>query len=111
MLALALVVRNLFGVFFVVALAAVLLLIVKFGNAWLARFGLVFLAVQLALSVFSRGDYLFTDVANTSAGPMPSDVAQMANALLLPYWFWGALCGVVSIAVLALGLVLYLRPD
>jgi len=111
LVALALVVRNLFGVFFVASLAAVLLLIVKFGNAWAARFGLVFLAVQLALSVFSRGDYLFTDVAKTSAGNMPSDVAQMADALLLPYWFWGGLCGLISVAVLALGLRLYLRPQ
>jgi membrane-associated phospholipid phosphatase len=68
----------------------------------------VFLAVQLALSVFSRGDYLFTDVARTGEGTFPSDVANMSSALFLPYWFWGALCGAFSVAVLALGLRAYL---
>ena len=37
------------------------------------------LAVQLALSVFSRSDYLFTSMALTACGPMPSDVAVMAE--------------------------------
>ena len=74
--------------------------IVYRGQGWIPRFTLVFLAVQLALSVFSRSDYLFTSVARTGAGPMPSDVAQMASALFLPFWFWGAACGALSLAVL-----------
>ncbi len=68
-----------------------------------------FVGVQLALSVYSRGDYLFTDVARTGAGTLPSDVAHMADALFLPYWFWGAVCGAFSLAVLAAGLALYFR--
>jgi len=108
--ALVMVVRNLFGVAYVLAVVAVLFGVVKAGKPWLARFTLVFVAVQLALSVFSRGDYLFTDTANTATGAAPSDVANMAKALWLPYWFWGALCGAISLAVLALGLWLYLRP-
>ncbi len=68
-----------------------------------------FLAVQLSLSAFSRADYLFTATAQTGAGTFPSDVAQMANSLLLPYWFWGATCGTFSILVLLAGLWLFLR--
>ena len=30
--------------------------------------------------------------------------ADMAEALFLPYWFWGGLCGLFSIAVVVLGL-------
>jgi hypothetical protein len=41
---------------------------------------------------------------------MPSDVAQIAEAFLLPYWIWGGLCGLFSVSVLALGTWLYLRP-
>ncbi|MCB9526464.1 MAG: M50 family metallopeptidase [Myxococcales bacterium] len=108
-LALILVVRNLFGVVFVAAVAAALLAIAFKAKPWVSQVTVVFVAVQLALSVFSRGDYLFTDVANTSAGPMPSDVAQMADALFLPYWFWGALCGAFSVAVLLLGLRLFFK--
>ena len=54
--------------------------------------------------VFSRADYLFTDVAHTGAGPAPSDVAYMAEALFLPYWFWGLFCGGLSLAILWAGL-------
>lgn len=106
-----LVVRNLFGFFFVGLLALALGAIVRFGNAWWARFSLVFLAVNLAVSVFTRGDYLFTESARTGAGTMPSDVAQMSDALFLPFWFWGALCGAISLAALAAGLWLYLRVE
>jgi len=62
-----------------------------------------FLGIQLALSVYSRGDYLFTPVAETANGPMPSDVAMIADALLLPYWFWGGLIALASLALLIVG--------
>ena len=110
LLALVLVVRNLFGIAFVLVVAAALSAIVYRGQGWVPRFALVFLAVQLALSVFSRSDYLFTSVARTGVGPMPSDVAQMASALFLPFWFWGAACGALSLAVLLLGVRTYLAP-
>lgn len=99
-----LLVRNLFGFVFVALLAFLLAAIAARGTGLLVQGATVFLAVQLALSVFSRSDYLFTRVATTGMGPMPSDVAQMAEALWLPYWFWGGLCGLVSLAVVAGGL-------
>ncbi len=76
-----------------------------------AQFAVVFLAVQLALSVFSRGDYLFTDVAHSSAGAMPSDVAHMARYLGGPYWLWGLVCGLVSVVVLFAGVWFYTRGE
>ena len=109
LLALLLVVRNLFGIVFVLGVASALAAVAYRGQSWVPRFTLVFLAVQLALSVFSRSDYLFVPVARTSAGPMPSDVAQIASALPLPFWFWGAVCGALSLAVLLLGVRAYLR--
>ena len=51
------------------------------------------------------GDYLFTE----STGVGPSDVDQMADALLLPYWFWGIVCGAISVAVLMMGMRSFLR--
>ena len=72
--------------------------------AWVSQVAVVFIAVQLALSVFSRGDYLFTQWAETGSGRMPSDVQQMSEALFLPYWFWGAACGLISVVVLLVGL-------
>jgi hypothetical protein len=103
-----LVVRNPFGFGFTLVLACLLLLV-----AWraprLSQTVLFLLAVQLALSVFSRSDYLFTSTALTASGPLPSDVAIMARALFLPYWVWGAVCGAASIALLGLGATIVFR--
>jgi hypothetical protein len=103
------IIRNLFGWFFVTIFAAILLAIAWKASAWASQLALLFLSVQLSLSVFSRGDYLFTDTANTTAGKFPSDVANMSEALFLPYWFWGALCGAFSVIVLAFGAWVFLR--
>jgi Peptidase M50B-like len=108
-LALLLVVRNLFGAVFVAILALGLLVVSRRASAEIAQLVLVFLGVQLALSVFSRGDYLFTPAAETGAGLMPSDVGQMEAALVLPFWFWGAVCGGASVLVLAYGVRSYWR--
>ncbi len=104
-----LVVRTLFGWIFVGLMAGLFLAIGLYGPEWFAQVSLVFVGVQLALSVFSRADYLFTPVAATGSGTMPSDVAQIAEALVLPYWFWGGCCGLLSVLVLVLALAGYLR--
>lgn len=103
------VVRNMFGWVFVGVLAFLCLAIAMGAPARTAQVSVIFLSVQLALAVFSRSDYLFTAVAETSSGQMPSDVAQMASALGGPYWFWGALCALVSVAALAVGAFALLR--
>lgn len=99
-LAVILVVRNGFGVVFTGGLAAIVLVIAWRGGAQLAQYAVLFLAVQLALSVFSRADYLFMQWAETSAGRMPSDSQQMAEAMGGPYWFWGGVCAAFSLAML-----------
>ena len=99
-----LVVRNLFGVGFVAVCALMSLWFAVKANPFVQQIMAYFLGIQMSLSVFSRGDYLFTEYANTSQGKMPSDVAHMAEALFLPYWFWGACCGLVSVLVLLIGM-------
>ena len=108
-LAAALVVRNVFGLAFVLVLAAILGILGTRERPEFAQLGLVFLATQLALSVYSRGDYLFTEYAETAEGRMPSDVAQMSEALFAPYWVWGSLCAVFSAAVLCIGLWIFFK--
>lgn len=103
LLSVMLVVRNAFGIFFVAGIAGICLYCSLGGGRKYAQITLAFFATQLALSVFSRSDYLFTDVAITSAGVMPSDVAQIASALFLPYWFWGGVCGIFSLFILVFG--------
>ena len=108
-LALVLVIRNVFGWFFVGSVAGIFL-----WGGWKAKqdtcqIMVLFVGVQLALSVFSRSDYLFTNHAQTAVGKHPSDVAQMADALFLPYWFWGMVCGGFSVLVLVVGIRNFLR--
>ena len=103
-LSLLLVVRNLFGFFFVLSCGLVslaLALIPK--NANVARYSMLFIAITLLTAVFSRGDYLFVAEAQTAMGVMPSDTGQIAKQLFLPYWFWGGLIAVISIAILIFG--------
>ena len=97
-------VRNVFGFAFVGVLAGLLALMAWKAPARAAQVTTAFLAIQLTLSTFSRSDYLFKDTAETGVGTFPSDTAQIAQALLLPYWFWGGLIAAISLAVLALGL-------
>jgi hypothetical protein len=101
-------VRNAFGLVFTLLLGSLLLLVALRASRFSQTVALL-LAVQLALSVFSRSDYLFTSMALTSSGPMPSDVAVMAGALFLPYWVWGAVCGALSLGLLVLGAAIFFR--
>ncbi|MDX9722334.1 MAG: M50 family metallopeptidase [Myxococcota bacterium] len=104
-------VRNGFGVGFVLLVALVCAAVARLGGERIAQFFLLFLAVQLSLTVFSRGDYLFVEYANTAAGPMPSDVGQMSQALGGPYWLWGGLVGLMSVAILVGGALLFFRSE
>ena len=105
--ALLLVVRSAFGWLFVGALGASCLYLGIKSSARVAQALLAFMAVQLSLAVFSRADYLFTE----TAGSGPSDVAQMADALFLPYWFWGVVCGGISVVVLISGVRTFLKGE
>jgi hypothetical protein len=103
-------VRTGFGLLVAGAVAAAALGVALRAHEDWAQLLLGFLSVQLALSVFSRGDYLFTDTARTGAGVGASDTAAIGQAIGGPYWMWGALCALVSLAALALGAWLMLRP-
>jgi hypothetical protein len=104
-----LVVQNPFGRWYIGLVGAALVLLAARARASVAQTALVFLAVQLALSVFSRGDYLFTATAQTAGGTMPSDSAHIAMALGGSYWMWGLACGAFSVLVLVLGTWLFWR--
>ncbi len=107
--ALLLWVRNPFGMLLVLVLAALLALAARVLSANAAQALLCFLAVQLCLATLTRADYLFTTTARTGAGEMASDTAQIAQALWLPAFVWGAGIAAVSALVLIGGLALFLR--
>lgn len=96
-IAIVLWVRNPFGLMFTALLGFAAFVVAQFSPSdRVVQAVTAFLAVQLSVCVYTRGDYLFT----ASAGNGPSDVAQMADALLLPYPFWGAVCALFSAVVL-----------
>lgn len=103
--------RTPFGWVFGAVVAAIALGVAVKG-ARLAQPVLVFLGVQLALSVYTGGGYLFTQSVQIENGYRgPSDVQVMAESLGLPYFFWGIVCAAFSVAVLAVGLWLNLRSS
>lgn len=103
------VVRGAFGVGFSLVYAAIFGALAHYAQSGVQQFSVVFVGTQLGLTVFSRGDYLFMPYAQTAAGQMPSDVMQVSNALIGPYWFWGALIGLFSVGVLYVGVRGYLN--
>lgn len=102
-------VRDRFGVLYISLLA----FITGYSALRLPAFSTylgVFIACQLALSVFSRVDYLFQPGVTTAAGRVPSDTALVERGLGLPYWLCAAvLCG-LSVALLIYGMRRLLRP-
>jgi len=99
-----LVIRNFFGFFFAGVIAAACLYAGLRCAPETAQWVVVFLGTQLALSVFSRAEYLFKKTAANPSGTYPSDVLQMQYALFLPYWLWGFVCGAFAVLVLLYGL-------
>ena len=103
--------RNLFGIAFLLAFAALLALGAKYLTDAGAAILLNIIAVTLCLALFKDLDYMFSSSAVIDGTPHLSDTAQIAAALWLPYWFWGALIAALSLALLATGLWIACRTD
>lgn len=102
--------RTAFGWGFGAVVAGLSLAVAVRARPAHAQMVLVFLGVQLALSVYTGGGYLFTQyVAIQNGHRGPSDTQAMSDALGLPYWFWGAVCAAFSALVLLGGLWLYVK--
>ena len=63
------------------------------------RITIEFLGVQGAVSVYQDIDYLFSPGAAVDGQVALSDTGRIAEALILPYWFWG---GAITIAIAAM---------
>ena len=98
-------VRNPFGIVFLLALAGFLGLAARVLPDYGAAFLVSFVAVTLCLSWFADLGYMFSAYAEVDGGRHPSDSAVIAQALWLPYWFWGGIVALSSFSVLALGLL------
>jgi len=104
LIAVALWVRNAFGIGFLLAWALCLGLAAKVLPDAAAAFFLHLMALTLCLSWLTDLDYMFSGQALVNGVALPSDSAVMAAALWLPYWFWGGVVAAFSLAVLLLGI-------
>jgi hypothetical protein len=75
----------------------------------LRGFVLQFLGVQACVSTYHQVDYLFMEGAVINGRLILSDSSQIAQSLFLPYWFWGGVMAVFSLAVLISSLQLAFR--
>lgn len=92
-------VRSLTGWLVLPAVGAAILALALRGTAEQQRFGIQFLGVQACISVWQQFGYLFSSGGSVDGRLHRSDTGTIADALLLPYWFWGA---AISAAILAL---------
>lgn len=83
-------VRSWIGWFVLPALGAAILAVALRGSLLQRRFTIQLLGVQACISVWQHLDYLFSAGGDVGGALRRSDTAAMADALLLPFWFWGA---------------------
>lgn len=100
-LSLLLYIRNGFGFMAMTAIGAVLGAIAWFGPNVVKILLTQFIGVQFAMSSWGTLDYMFTKDFRRDGQTFNSDTQNIAEELLLPYWFWGGLSAVLSALILA----------
>ncbi|HYE28980.1 MAG TPA: M50 family metallopeptidase [Allosphingosinicella sp.] len=78
---------------------AIALLALRGSEPW-RRFAIQLLGVQAAISAWQQFDYLFSPGGTVGGELHRSDTGAIADVLLLPYWFWGALISATIVALL-----------
>lgn len=92
-------IRTFTGWIVLPVLGMAILALARRGSPAQQRFGIQFIGVQACISAWKQFDYLFSSGGNVDGQLQQSDTRAIADALLLPYWFWGA---VISVAIVIL---------
>jgi hypothetical protein len=93
-------VRSLTGWLILPALGIAILALAVRGSDARQRFVIQLLGVQAAISAWQQFGYLFSSGGNVGGELQRSDTSAIADVLLLPYWFWGAIISIVILALL-----------
>jgi len=103
LLALSLVffVRNLFGWLALGLIAAALGGLAGYGPEVVRVFVTQLIGIQFCLASWGTLDYMFTKRFVRDGQVIDSDTQEIAEVLLLPYWFWGGLIALASLAIMA----------
>jgi hypothetical protein len=93
-------VRSFTGWLVLPALGVAIIVLARRGSMPWQRFGIQFLGVQACISVWQDFDYLFSSGASVGGQLHRSDTSAIADVLLLPFWFWGAIISAMILAML-----------
>lgn len=105
------VVRNLFGMVSM-SLIAVVLLPIAFKAPDILRTAVAqLIGIQFCFASWNSVDYMFTKNFVRDGETLNSDTENIAEVLLLPYWFWGGLTAGLSALILVFSFyVAWIRP-
>lgn len=93
-------VRTLTGWLVLPALGLAILALAWRGTADHRQFGIQLLGVQACISVWEQFSYLFSAGGSIGGALHRSDTSAIADALIFPYWFWGAAISAVIVLLL-----------
>jgi hypothetical protein len=93
-------VRSLTGWLVLPALGMAIVLLALRGSPPWRSFVIQLIGVQAAISAWQQFDYLFSPGGKVGGELHRSDTGAIADVLLLPYWFWGALISATILALL-----------
>ena len=97
-------VRSITGWAILPAMGALCLALAFYGREQHRRFAVQFLGVQGCISIYRDFGYLFSQGGYMEGRAQASDTQHIADALFLPYWFWGGLITAIIIAMIFLAL-------
>jgi hypothetical protein len=97
-------VRSLAGWVVLPLLAAAIGAFARYGSARERLFVAQLIGLVLALDTWTGLDYLFMPSAIVDGVMRPSDIQNLANALIGPYQLWGVLLSVISLGMIGAGL-------
>lgn len=110
-LSLVLFVRNAFGWFALGLIAALLGPLAIYGPEIAKVFVAQLIGIQFCMASWGTLDYMFTKNFQRDGQIIDSDTQEIAEVLLLPYWFWGGLIALTSFAIMASSFyVAWIRP-
>ena len=94
-------VRNLFGWASLAVIAAAIGGLAFYGSDVVRVFTAQLIGIQFCLASWGTLDYMFTRDFVRDGQVIDSDTQEIAEVLLLPYWFWGGLIALASFAIMA----------
>jgi hypothetical protein len=100
-------VRNFFGLAALTITGLALVPVAWWAPEVVRVFAAQLVGIQFCVASWGSLNYMFTKNFRRQDGTLTdSDTQTIANVLLLPYWFWGGVIAVLSMAILALSFYL-----